>query len=168
MAHVTIEYMIMVPVLILQIFLFPYVATVIMGAWENDRVDLQLEEIAASLGSSVQQLYYTMNREQLSSGTLTIQLYTPTRILCSWGDYRGNYSYTITIRNATVDANYARAQIMNITVSLFEGDKARTASTLVTLGEIADWDDASYVSDYVSIVKATRTLDTIWLSFEEG
>jgi hypothetical protein len=160
--------MIMVPVLILQIFLFPYVANVIMGAWENDRVDLQLEEIAANLGSSVQQLYYTMNRELISSGTLTIQLYTPSRIICSWGEYRGNYSYTITIRNVTVDADFPRAQIMNITVSLFEGEKQRTAFTLVTLGEIADWDDASYISDYVSVVKAARMPDSIWLSFEEG
>jgi hypothetical protein len=55
---------------------------------------------------------------------------------------------------------------MNITVSLFEEE--RTASTIVTLGENAAWDDASYISDHVSIVNATRTIDSIWLSFEEG
>ena len=160
MAHTSIEYMIMVPVLILQIFLFPYVATAIMNTWENDRLDLQLENIAANLGSSVQQLYYTMNRELISSGSLTIQLYTPSRIVCS----SGNYSYTIEVRNASAASGYA--QIMNITVSLFEGE--RTASTIVTLGEDAAWDDASYISDNVSIVNATRTIDSIWLSFEEG
>ena len=159
MAHTSIEYMIMVPVLILQIFLFPYVATAIMSTWENDRLDLQLENIAANLGSSVQQLYYTMNRELISSGSLTIQLYTPSRIVCS----SGNYSYTIDVQHASESGV---AQIMNITVSLFEEE--RIASTIVTLGENAAWDDASYISDHVSIVNATRTIDSIWLSFEEG
>lgn len=158
MAQVSIEYMIMVPALILQIFLLPYVANVMMSSWEDDRIDIQLNEIVGNLGSSVQQLYYTMNRELISSGSLTIQLYTPPRIISS----SGNYSYTIDIQNASAFSGYA--QIMNITVSLFEGE--RKASTLVTLGENADWDDASFVSDDVSIVVATRELECIRLSFE--
>jgi hypothetical protein len=160
--HITIEYMIMVPVLILQIFLFPYAAQVIMNTWEDSRIDLQLEEIVGHLGSSVQQMYYTMNREVISIGSLTLKLDTPPSIVESSGEY----GYTITLRNATIYADNEHAQIMNITVSLV-GAKGE-ASTLVTLGENADWNDSSFSSYNVSVINATRTPNLICLSFEEG
>ncbi len=159
MAHVTIEYMILAPVLILQIFLFPYVAQVMTAHWEDSRLQLEVEEITGHLGSSVQQLYYTMNRQNISSGSLTVKLDTPPRIV----DSAYNCSYTITVAHAAAYTKGEYAQIMNITVSLF----ATHASTLVTLGENADWEDASFSSDKVSVISAARSQDFIWLSFEE-
>jgi hypothetical protein len=159
MANVTVEYMILVPLLILQIFLFPYIAHAIVDSWEDKRLELELEEIAGHFGSSVQQLYYTINRANISSGALTVKLDTPQRIV----DAAGNYSYTITIHKTTIHPAGEHAQIMNVTVCL--GDI--NVSSLVTLGENADWADSTYRSDKISTITATRMPNSIWLSFEE-
>ena len=171
MGHITIEYMILVPVLILQIFLFPFVAQVVMSTWEEHRIRLELEEIAGHFGSSVQQLYYTVQRVNISSGSLTVKLDTPQRIV----DSTGNYSYTITIHKTTLSADGEHAQIMNVTVRLehirvtdIKDSTDIVVSTLVTLGENADWTDSTYSSTEISAIKATRIADSIWLSFEEA
>ncbi len=65
--------MIMVPILILQIFLFPIAATAIMNAWSDSRMTIELQEISGHLGSSIQQLYYTMNHASISSGSINCQ-----------------------------------------------------------------------------------------------
>lgn len=65
MAQISIEYMIMIPILILQIFLFPFAATAIMNGWTDSRMTIQLQEVSGHLGSSIQQLYYTMNHESI-------------------------------------------------------------------------------------------------------
>ena len=157
MAHITIEYMIMVPVLIVQIFLFPLTATIIMDTWVDQRRDLELQEIAGHLGSSIQQLYFTTNRVSISTGSLTSELNIPTSI--------DNYYYTITFRNATNPNSTTR--ILNITLNLLKDNVV--ASTIVTLGEKADWNDNSiYYSNSISRINATKTTSIIHLSFVGG
>jgi len=68
MTHITIEYMIMVPVLILQIFLFPLTASWLMNIWADSRRTLALQEVASHLGSTIQQLYFSLNHETVSAG----------------------------------------------------------------------------------------------------
>ena len=157
MANITIEYMIMIPILIMQIFLFPIVASTIMNVWVDQRKTTELQEIAGHMGSSIQQVYYTMNHASISSGTLTASLDTPSLI--------ENHGYTITIHNATNPNSSVR--IMNLTLSLTGTNKQ--ASTLVTLGENAVWQENSTVkSVLVSSINATKTSSSIWLSFEGG
>lgn len=71
MTHVTIEYMIMVPILILQIFLFPLTASWLMNIWVDSRRSLTLKDAASHLGSTIQQLYFSLNHETISTGTTT-------------------------------------------------------------------------------------------------
>jgi hypothetical protein len=159
--QVTIEYMIMVPILILQIFLFPIAAATIMGAWSNSRMTLELQEVSGNLGSSIQQLYYIMNHASISSGSLTAKLTVPTTI--QDGDY--GYNYMITLSNAT-NPNTS-IKVMNITLSLIGA--SGKASTLVTLGENADWhDNATFRSNATSLISATKSSGTILLSFQGG
>ncbi|HJW97500.1 MAG TPA: hypothetical protein VJ529_00095, partial [Candidatus Bathyarchaeia archaeon] len=61
MVHVTIEYMIMVPVLVLQIFLFPLTANWLMTTWVDSRRNLALQDVASHLSSTIQQLYLSLN-----------------------------------------------------------------------------------------------------------
>lgn len=155
MPQVTIEYMIMVPVMIMQILLFPIAAQVIMSTWDDSRMTIELQETAGHLGSSIQQLYYTMNHASIASGSLTVELDTPPFI-------EGHY-YNITLQNAT-NANTS-IKIMNVTLSL-AGTNDKT-STLVTLGENADWqNNAIFLSNSTTSIIATKSSGSIWLSFE--
>jgi len=147
----------MVPVLIMQIFLFPLTATVIMDTWVDQRRNLELQEIAGHLGSSIQQLYFTINRASISVGSLSSKLDIPTSI--------DNYHYTVTFRNATNPSGSTR--ILNITLNLLKNNVV--ASTIVTLGENADWNDNSvYYSNSISIINATKTPSVIQLSLVGG
>lgn len=71
MTHVTIEYMIMIPILIMQIFLFPLTASWLMNIWVDSRRTLALQDAASHLGSTIQQLYFSLNHETISAGTAT-------------------------------------------------------------------------------------------------
>ena len=154
MPQVTIEYMIMVPVMIMQILIFPFAAQIIMSTWDDSRRTIELQETAGHLGSSIQQLYYTMNHASIASGSLTVKLDTPPLI--------EGHAYTITLQNAT-NPNTS-IKIMNVTLSL--ASTSNKVSTLVTLGENAAWqDDATFPSNSTSII-ATKASGSIWLSFE--
>ncbi len=155
MPSITIEYMIMVPVLILQIFLFPMTASVIMNTWADSSMTLELQETAGHMGSSIQQLYYTMNHASVPNGTMTITLDTPPLI--------EGHAYTTTLSHATnLDTSI---QIMNVTLKLI-GTRDQT-STLVTLGQNVDWQENlafNSTAHSLSIV-AHKTSNSIWLSF---
>ena len=155
MPSITLEYMIMIPVLILQIFLFPITASVIMNTWADSSMTLELQETAGHTGSSIQQLYYTMNHASVPNGTMTITLDTPPLIQ--------GHAYTTTLSHATnLDTSL---QIMNVTLKLI-GTRDQT-STLVTLGQNVDWQENlafNSTAHSLSIV-AHKTSNSIWLSF---
>jgi|WetSurMetagenome_2_1015567.scaffolds.fasta_scaffold71827_1 hypothetical protein len=157
MVQVTLEYMIMVPVLIMQIFIFPFAANMIMNTWVDTRRELSLQETAGHLGSSIQQLYYTINRATVSSGSLTLKLDTPPTI--------EGYGYTITFGNASG----SDTKILRIIMHLNESNVQ--VSTLVTLGQNAVWqNNANYSSTQVSIINATKipSSNTIYLALQGG
>jgi hypothetical protein len=155
LAHITIEYMIMIPVLIMQIFLFPLTATIIMDTWADSRMTIELQTTAGHLSSSIQQLYYTMNHGSISDGSMKITLDVPPLI--------EGRAYTTTLGHVThLDTSY---QIMNVTLKLI-GTKDQ-ASTLVTLGPNVDWQENlafNSTSHNLSLV-ASKTANSIWISF---
>ncbi len=147
--------MIFIPVLIAQIFLFPLTATIIMDSWEDSRQVLELQQTAGNLGSSIQQLYYTMNRDTVSDSTMKIILDVPSSI-----DSR---VYTTILSH--VISSETSYEIMNVTLKL-TGTTSQT-STLVTLGPNVDWqENLSFNSTTHSLsVVANKTANFIWLSF---
>jgi hypothetical protein len=155
MAHITIEYVIMVPVLIMQIFLFPLTATVIMDTWTDSRITIELQTTAGHLGSTIQQLYFTMNRGSISDGSMKINLDIPQII--------EGRAYTTTLSHVThTDTSY---QIMNVTLK-FIGTKDQV-STLVTLGQNVNWQENlafNSTAHSLSLI-ADKTANSIWISF---
>ena len=150
--------MIMVPVLIMQIFIFPFTATVIMNTWMDSRRTLELQETAGHLGSTIQQLYYTINQGSISNSIMRISLDLPPLI--------EGLAYTTTLRHVThSDTSY---EIMNVTLrTLGTNDQA---STIVTLGKNVDWQENSAfnsTTQSLSII-ANKTLNSIWISFGGG
>jgi hypothetical protein len=155
MAHITIEYMIMIPVLIMQIFLFPIAASVIMNTWGDSNQTIQLQTTAGHMGSSIQQLYYTINHGSMSNGSMKIALDVPPII--------NGRAYTTTLSHVThSDTSY---QIMNVTLKMI-GTKVQT-STLVTLGQNVNWTQNlafNSTSHNLSLI-ATKTSNSILISY---
>ncbi|MCW3999274.1 MAG: hypothetical protein NWE93_03450 [Candidatus Bathyarchaeota archaeon] len=152
MAHITIEYMIMVPLLILQIFLFPLVATAVMDNYTDSRRSMQLQETASHLASTIQQLYYTINHASMN-GSLTINVDLPYTI--------EQYSYGVTLtHSAAFSGGY---KVMNVTLSFHSA--GGSASTLVTLGNNVDWQPIAFNSTQTNLcLTASKTADSIELS----
>ena len=157
MTHITIEYMIMVPLLILQIFLFPLTASWLMNIWVDSRRTLALQEVASHLGSTIQQLYFSLNHETISAGTAT---YTP-----GLPPFIENYNY---IGNATLRAVSGSAdssKVLSITLTL-----AKTkiiVTTLVILGSNVQWQPSVFISNSTNALVSAEKLSngTIRLYF---
>ena len=137
MPHVTIEYVIMVPVLILQIFLFPLTAGWLMNIWVDSRRTLALQESASHLGSTIQQIYFALNHETISAGTATQKSTVPPFI--------ENYPYVgnATLRNVSDPSNSGK--LLEITLKM--RTIGITVTTSVILGENAEWEESTFASN---------------------
>lgn len=136
MAHITIEYVILMPLLILQIFLLPFATTIIMGYWTKSSNNLALQDAASQLGSSIQQLYFSINHASIPSGNVTSKLNIPV--------YINNYAYT---GNATLlsPSGSNAAKVLSVTLN-FKG-LAGSVTTPVALGQNVQWQSSTFVSN---------------------
>jgi hypothetical protein len=158
-AHVTIEYVIMVPLLILQIFLFPFAVGLVMNTWVDSRRTLALREVAGHLGSSIQQLYFSLNHTTIPEGTVTSKLDVPPFIEV--------YAYTGTATLRTVSDLAPGSKVLELNLTL-RGVEI-SATTTVTLGGNVEWREgySTFVSNSTSAcLQAIKYSDgTIQLSF---
>jgi len=155
--QITIEYMIMIPMLILQIFLFPLTAGWIMNTWVDSRQTLALQETASHLSSSIQQIYSALNHESISTGAVRSKLDISPFI--EGYAYRGNAS----LRAAELNSS----QFLDLTLRFMGGSIETTTS--VTLGSNVKWDaDSAFMSNSTnaSLIAEKMANGTILLSFE--
>jgi hypothetical protein len=131
MAEIAVEYVILIPLLMVQIFLFPYAANLIMSNWTTQSRTLALQDAASQLGSSIQQLYSALNHVTVTSGSVTSSLGIPSSI--SGYVFYGNASL--------ITAGLGSAEVLNLTLT-FVGSRV-SASTTITLGENAQWQQSS-------------------------
>jgi hypothetical protein len=68
---VTIEYVILIPLLFTQVIVFPLVASTITSNWQDKQRDIELQDAANHLASTIQQLYLIMNRDEVLECTVT-------------------------------------------------------------------------------------------------
>lgn len=138
MAHITIEYVIMLPILIMQILLFPLTANWLMNIWVDSRRTLALQEVASHLGSIIQQVYFTLNRENITTGSITQKPDVPPLI--------ENLPY---IGNATLktilDSAMNSSKVLTITLRL--KGTGTTATTRVLLGPNVVWRESTFISN---------------------
>jgi len=155
--QITIEYMIMIPILIMQIFLFPLTAGWIMNTWVDSRQTLALQETASHLGSSIQQVYSALNHESISAGTVTNRLEVPPFI--------EGYAYTGNATLRALDPAPNSSQVLDITLRFMGGRISSTTS--VTLGQNVVWQNSTFMSNstYASIIAEKQWNGTIRLSF---
>jgi hypothetical protein len=131
----------MVPVLILQIFLFPLTASWLMNIWVDSRRTLALQEAASHMGSSIQQVYSALNHDTISAGTVTQKVDVPPFI--------ENYPY---VGNATLktvlDPSLNSSKVLEITLRLVTVGTTVRAS--VILGQNVIWRDSLFISNSTS------------------
>lgn len=157
MTQITIEYMIMIPLLILQIFIFPLTVGWMMNGWTDSRQTLALRETASHVGSLVHQVYSALNHDSISAGEVTNTLEVPPFI--EGYSYRGNASLR--------DAGDNDSKILDITLK-FQGTSVK-ATTSVTLGANVMWNaDSAFVSNssYASLLAGKLTNGTVFMYFD--
>ena len=150
MPHVTIEYVIMVPILLLQVFLFPLTANWLMNIWVDSRRTLALQDVASHLGSTLQQIYFSLNHETISAGTIIQKPDVPPFI--------ENYHY---IGNATLktvlDPALNSSKVLDITLRL--GTVGTTVTTSVIMGQNVEWEESTFMSNSTNAcIKAVKFL----------
>ena len=158
MTHITIEYMIMVPLLILQIFLFPLTASWLMNIWVDSRRTLALQEVASHLGSTIQQLYFSLNHETISAGP-------PATYSLGLPPFIENYQYTGNATLRAVSESADSSKVLSITLTLAK--TKTTVTTLVTLGPNVLWRPSVFISNSTSAIVSAEKLSngTIRLYF---
>ena len=138
LASITIEYIIMVPILILQIFLFPLTAGWLMNIWVDSRQNLSLHDAASHLGSVIQQLYFSLNHNTITTGTATYTSDLPPFI--ENHHYRGN----ATLRTV-LDPEMNSSKTLELTLKLVN-TKIEVATRII-LGPNALWKDSTFTSN---------------------
>ena len=158
MAHITMEYMIMLPVLIMQIFLFPLTANWLMNIWVDSRQTLALQDVAGHLGSTIQQLYSSLNHESISTGTAAYSPNLPPFI--EGHPYRGT-----AVLHAVSEPAINSTRILELTVTMTTTGNTVTVS--VVLGSNASWQDSTFISNstYANLNAEKFTNGTICLYF---
>jgi hypothetical protein len=130
--------MIMIPLLILQILLFPLTAGWMMNMWVDSRRTLALQESASYMGSSIRQLYSSVSHVTIAPGTVKNTLGLPQFI--EGYAYRANGSL-----RTTPDPALSSSKILDLTLN-FMGTSIETTTT-VTLGQNVLWSDSIFVSN---------------------
>ena len=161
MPHTTMEYVIMAPILILQVLFFPLAASWMMEIWIDSRRQIVLQGAADHLGSIIQQIYFSLNRETVSSG---IVKYAP-----DLPKFIDNEVYTARARLENVSGtNSSKVLKLNLTLEKF----GNTVETSIVLGPNVWWNETSvYVSNAVNacIVANKSAVDNVLrLWFGEG
>ncbi len=146
MPHVAIEYVIMVPILIAQIFLFPLAASALTSTYVESRRRLTAETAASRLASSIQQLYFSLNHESIPPGTVTFDPGLP--------KYIDGYYYIV--RGELTPIREGGASRLNISLTVV-GLNIKVAA-YATLGPNVSWDSNSvFVSNSTSaFVEVTK------------
>ena len=154
---VTVEYMILIPVLILQIFLFPMFVNVVMTQYVNDQRSLELQETASHLSSTIEQIYLSLNHTSILSCTLKSSFSSQPLV--------DGYVYTGNATLLTVDPEYSSSHVLDVTLNLVGAGISTTTS--VTLGQNVEWTSSTFTSNSAtaSIIAQKLPDQTIKLSF---
>jgi len=147
----------LIPILILQIFLFPMFVNVVMTQYVNEQRTVQLQEAASYLSSSIEQVYLSLNHTSILSCTLTSDLNSEPTV--------DGYVY---IGNATllaVESESHSSMVLEVNLYLVNTGVSTTAS--VTLGQNVEWTTSTFTSDSSNACIIAQKLpdQTVKLSF---
>jgi hypothetical protein len=156
--HITIEYVILIPLLFAQILVFPLAATMMTSSWVDARRDAALQGAASHLASTIQQLYLSINREEIVAGNITQASTLPPTI----------ESYPYTANGSLTSLGSSSSRVFTLTLSLVGARNTATASAL--LGSNARWGGGTFRSNSPDAsIKVRKFVDgTLLFSFYGG
>jgi len=131
--HVSMEYAIMVPILLVQVILIPVATGWMMDSWVIRRRETALQDVASHLGTTIQQLYFSLNREEIAAGTTTQATNVPPFI--------ESIPYVVTASNRKV----GNSTIIDLYLALM--GIGITTTTRVTLGPNVLWEQLAFISN---------------------
>jgi hypothetical protein len=142
---VTVEYVILIPLLFTQVIVFPMVASTMTSSWQNSQRDIELQAAANHLASTIQQFYLTINTDDVLACTVTQASTVPITV----ASYP--YSATCSLREPPDGS----AKILTVTLVLDE--LGNTANSSIVLGTNVEWTDSTLRSNspeaYIKVVK---------------
>lgn len=147
MVNVTIEYVILIPLLFTQVIIFPFVAGTITSNWQNSQRDIELQDTADHLASTIQQLYLTINRDEIWIGTIIQESTVPTTV--------GSYPYIAT--GSLSSASEGSTKILTVTITL--EDIGNTATAIAVLGPNTEWTESTLSSTSTDASIKVQKLD---------
>ena len=136
MPHVSMEYGIMVPILLMQVILIPLATSWMMDAWVIRRRETALQDVASHLGTTIQQLYFSLNREEIAPGTTTQAANVP--------QFIEFIPYVVTASDRKIE----NSTIIDLYLALM--GTGISATTRVTLGPNVLWEQSTFVSNSTS------------------
>jgi hypothetical protein len=154
MAHITIEYVIMIPILLLQVILIPVATGWMMDVWVDRRRETALQNVASHLGSTIQQLYFSLNREEIGAGTVTQASNVPPFI--------ESIPYVVIASDRKVE----NSTIIDLYLALM--GESISVTTRVTLGPNVMWRQSIFVSNSTSACIMVEKFSNGTLSFSFG
>jgi len=139
MPHVGMEYAILLPILILQVILLPVSASWIISVWTNDRMKSEIQGAANQVSSTIQQLYFSLNSENVlptsSSGPVVQTSNFPTTIESS--------PYYATGSMRASQSNSSRTLNLRFTLQ----GSGITVNSSVTFGPNVLWQSSNFFSN---------------------
>ena len=156
MPSVTIEYVILIPLLFTQVLVFPFVASTITSNWQDSQRDVELQGAANHLASTIQQLYLTINRDEVLECTVTQASPVPVTV--------GSYPYDAMGSLSSLSENSTR--ILSVTLTLDE--VGNTATAAAVLGPDVSWTDSTLRSTSTDAYIKVQKFSNGTLAFSFG
>jgi hypothetical protein len=154
MPHVSMEYAIMVPVLLLQVILVPMAAGWMIDVWVVRRRETALQDVASHMATAIQQLYFSLYREEIAAGTTTHSPKVPPFI--------ESIPYVITASDRKVE----NGTMIDLYLALMGTGTAVTSR--VTLGPNVLWQQSTFLSNATSTSIDVQKFPNGTLSFSFG
>ena len=130
MPNITIEYVILIPLLFTQVIVFPLVANTITSSWQETQRTTVLQGTADHLASTVQQLYLNLNQEETLASNITHALRIPATI--------DSYPYTAV---GSLSSPYPDSTgILTLTLTMESGNEV---TAVAVMGSNVIWTEGS-------------------------
>ena len=156
MVSVTIEYVILIPLLFTQVIVFPLVASTMTNKWQETQLTIELQDVADHMVSTIQQLYLSVNSDQILTGTITQASPVPVTV--------ASYPYTIDGQLSNPPDGSAKV----FTVILTLDDVGNTVTASAVLGTNVQWVESTFRSTSLDASIIVQKFSNGTLSFSFG